>query len=150
MMSMLAGCCNFPHDITRLHDSSMNDHWQSASENSCIVDSIIVQQADVITEPDEVSDENVSIVTSSAHFISEHEHQKSKPGISLEKAIEIAYADIAVRGIDAAYRSNSGIDREKGQWVWELLFRTTGERMPFIEYYINVENGNIVKFEWDD
>ena len=74
----------------------------------------------------------------------------SNTAISLERAIEIAYTDLKARGIDAAYRSNSGIDREKGQWVWELLFRTTGERMPFIEYYINAENGNIVKFEWDD
>ena len=72
------------------------------------------------------------------------------PDITRERAIEIAYADLAVRGIDAAYRSNSGVDRERGQLVWELLFRTTGERMPFIEYYINAENGNIVKLEWDD
>jgi len=72
------------------------------------------------------------------------------PAISLDRAIEIAYADLASRGINATYRSNSGIDWERGQWVWELLFRTRGEGMPFIEFYINVDNGNIVKFEWDD
>ena len=74
----------------------------------------------------------------------------SNPAISLDRAIEIAYADLASRGIDATYRSHSGMDWERGQWVWELLFRTHGERMPLIEYYINADNGNIVKFEWDD
>jgi len=74
----------------------------------------------------------------------------SNPAISLERAIEIAYADLAARGISATYRSNSGMDWERGQWVWELLFRTQGERMPLIEFYINVDTGAIVKFEWDD
>jgi len=85
---------------------------------------------------------------------STHTHSRgnrpSNPAISLERAIEIAYADLAARGIDATYRSNSGMDWERGQWVWELLFRTQGERMPFIEFYINVDTGDIVKFEWDD
>jgi len=74
----------------------------------------------------------------------------SNPEISLERAIEIAYADIAARGINASFHSSSGMSWEMGQWVWELLFSTQGEMMPFIEYYINVDNGNIVKFEWDD
>jgi len=74
----------------------------------------------------------------------------SNPAISLERAIEIAYADIATRGINASFRSNSGMSWERGQWVWELLFSTQGERMPLIEYYINVDDGSIVKFEWDD
>jgi len=77
-------------------------------------------------------------------------NRPSNPAISLDRAIEIAYADLASRGIDATYRSNSGMEWERGQWVWELLFRTHGERMPLIEYYINVDNGNIAKFEWDD
>jgi len=81
---------------------------------------------------------------------SERGNQSSGTTISLDRAIEIAYADLANRGINATYRSNSGLDWERGQRVWELLFRTTGERMPLIEYYINAENGNIVKFEWDD
>jgi len=76
----------------------------------------------------------------------------ASPGsdISLQRAIEIAYADLVARGINATFHRHSGIDWEYGQRVWELLFRTHGERMPFIEYYINAENGNIVKFEWDD
>jgi len=78
------------------------------------------------------------------------DNRPSNPAISLERAVEIAYADLADRGINATYRSNSGMDWERGQWVWELLFRTQGERMPFIEFYINVDTGNIVKFEWDD
>ena len=74
----------------------------------------------------------------------------SNPAISLQRAIEIAYADLAARGINATFRTNSGMSWERGQWVWELEFRTQGERMPIIEFYINVDNGNIVKFEWDD
>jgi len=77
-------------------------------------------------------------------------NRPSNPAISLERAIEIAYEDLARRGINATYHSNSGMDWERGQWVWELLFRTQGERMPFIEFYINVDSGEIVKFEWDD
>ncbi|MCL2387585.1 MAG: stalk domain-containing protein [Defluviitaleaceae bacterium] len=84
------------------------------------------------------------------HSASGRNNRPSNPAISLERAIEIAYEDLARRGITATYRSNSGMDWERGQWVWELLFRTQGERMPFIEFYINVDNGNIVKFEWDD
>jgi len=79
-----------------------------------------------------------------------HGNRPSNPAISLDRAIEIAYADLAVRGINATYRTNSGMSWERGQWVWELEFRTHGERMPIIEFYINVDNGNIVKFEWDD
>jgi len=74
----------------------------------------------------------------------------SSPEISLERAIEIAYADISARGINASFRSNSGMSWERGQWVWELLFSTQGEIMPFIEYYISVGDGSIIKFEWDD
>ena len=82
-----------------------------------------------------------------------HGRQGGRPSntaISLERAIEIAYEDLARRSINAAYRSNSGMAWERGQWVWELLFRAQNERKPFIEFYINVNNGNIVKFEWDD
>ena len=74
----------------------------------------------------------------------------TNPAISLERAIEIAYADLAARGINATFRSDSGMDWERGQWVWELLFRTHGERMPLIEFYIYVNSGDVVKFEWDD
>ena len=81
---------------------------------------------------------------------SNNNQQETGSTITLERAIEIAYADIAARGINASFRSDSGLSWERGQWVWELLFATQGERMPLIEYYINAENGNIVKFEWDD
>jgi len=70
--------------------------------------------------------------------------------VSMEDAIAIAYADLSRRGISASLQSTSGMSWEYGQYVWELLFRTQGERMPFIEYYISVDNGTIVKFEWDD
>jgi len=81
---------------------------------------------------------------------SDRNNRPSNPAISLDRAIEIAYADIAARGINATFRRDSGMSWERGQWVWELEFRTQGERMPIIEFYINVDNGNIVKFEWDD
>ena len=80
----------------------------------------------------------------------ERGNRPSNPAISLERAIEIAYADLAARGINATFRRDSGIEWERSQWVWELEFRTHGERMPIIEFYINVDTGEIVKFEWDD
>ena len=81
---------------------------------------------------------------------SSQDNRPTNPAISLDRAIEIAYADIAARGINATFRTDSGMSWERGQWVWELEFRTQGERMPIIEFYINADNGNIVKFEWDD
>jgi len=73
----------------------------------------------------------------------------TNPAISLERAIEIAYADLAARGINATFRANSGISWERGQRVWELEFRPTASR-GVIEYYINVNTGAVVKFEWDN
>jgi uncharacterized membrane protein YkoI len=75
----------------------------------------------------------------------------SNPTISLERAIEIAEADLARRGINATFHSHSGIDWERGQWVWELEFRVrrANRGRHVIEYYINVDTGAIVKFEWD-
>jgi hypothetical protein len=43
-------------------------------------------------------------------------NRPSNPAISLERAIEIAYADLAVRGINATFRRDSGMDWERGQW----------------------------------
>ncbi|MCL2575382.1 MAG: PepSY domain-containing protein [Defluviitaleaceae bacterium] len=77
-------------------------------------------------------------------------NRPTNPNISREQAIEIAYAHLAQQGINATFRSHSGMNLERGQWVWELLFRTSGERMPFIEFYISVDDGSIVKMEWDD
>jgi len=77
------------------------------------------------------------------------QHPES-PEVSLEQAIQIAYDDLEDRGITATFREDSGMELERGQWVWELLFATEGESMPFVEYYISVDDGSIVKFEWDD
>jgi len=85
-----------------------------------------------------------------AHAPHTRNNRPTNPAISLDRAIEIAYEYLASQGINATYRSNSGMDWERSQWVWELLFRTQGERMPLIEFYINVDSGEIVKFEWDD
>jgi uncharacterized membrane protein YkoI len=75
----------------------------------------------------------------------------ANPTISLQRAIEIAEADLVRRGIAATFHSDSGMDWERGQWVWELEFRVTGARRGrhVIEFYINVDTGDIVKFEWD-
>jgi uncharacterized membrane protein YkoI len=75
-------------------------------------------------------------------------NRPTNPAISLERAIEIAQADLTRRGISATLRGNSGMDWERGQWVWEIEFRPTTGRGE-IEYYINVQTGAIVKFEWD-
>ena len=72
----------------------------------------------------------------------------TNPAISLEGAVQIAAEDLRNRGIDASLRSNSGMSWERNQWVWELEFRPTTGR-AVIEYYINVDTGAIVKFEWD-
>ena len=76
----------------------------------------------------------------------------SNPTISLERAIEIAEADLVARGITASFHSNSGMDWERGQWVWELEFRASNASRGrhVIEYYINVDTGFIVKFEQGD
>jgi len=91
------------------------------------------------------SNQNNSSGSSSNH---NRNNRPSNPAISLERAIQIAQADLARRGINATYRTNSGMDWERNQWVWELEFRPTAGR-GVIEYYINVDTGAIVKFEWD-
>ena len=72
------------------------------------------------------------------------------PAISLERAIEIGYEELARRGHTGSFRNHSGMDLERGQWVWELLFNVQGGRLPFVEMYISVDTGAIIKFEWDD
>jgi len=80
----------------------------------------------------------------------DNDQRPENPEISLDQAIQIAYEDLEGRGITATFREDSGMALERGQWVWELLFATEGESMPFVEYYISVDDGSIVKFEWDD
>jgi len=79
-------------------------------------------------------------------------NRPSNPAISLERAIEIAETDLVRRGITATFREHSGMDWERGQWVWELEFRVTNapRGQHIIEYYINVDTGAIVKFEQGD
>ena len=74
------------------------------------------------------------------HIQSPHETQ----GISLSQAIQIAHNDLIERGISAALRANSSIDWEYAHWVWELEFDSDLGR---IEYYIDINTGEIVKFE---
>jgi len=77
-------------------------------------------------------------------------NRPSNPAISLQRAIEIGYEELERRGHAGTFRSDSGMDWEHGQWVWELLFRAEGGRLPLVEMYINVDTGDVVKFEWDD
>ncbi|MCL2841358.1 MAG: stalk domain-containing protein [Defluviitaleaceae bacterium] len=79
-------------------------------------------------------------------------NRPQNPAISLQRAIEIAEADLVRRGITANFHSNSGMDWERGQWVWELEFRVVDapRGRHVIEYYINVDTGAIVKFEQGD
>jgi len=79
-------------------------------------------------------------------------NRPQNPAVSLQRAIEIAEADLARRGINANFHSNSGMDWERGQWVWELEFRVVNapRGRHVIEYYINVDTGYIVKFEHGD
>ena len=84
-----------------------------------------------------------------------HSHTRANrptnPAISLDRAIEIGYAELARRGHVGTFRSHSGMDWERNQWVWEIEFRVpAGGRRPIVEMYINVDTGAIVKFEWDD
>ncbi|MCL1988211.1 MAG: PepSY domain-containing protein [Firmicutes bacterium] len=77
-------------------------------------------------------------------------NRPQNPAISLERAIELGHAELARRNLSGTFRNHSGMEWERGQWVWELVFRVPGGRLPLVEMYINVDNGNIVKFEWDD
>ena len=72
------------------------------------------------------------------------------PAISLERAIQIGYEELARRGLSGTFRNHSGMDWERGQWVWEIVYRVPGGRLPLVEMYINVHTGAVVKFEWDD
>ena len=111
---------------------------------------IVSPDADIVPDNHAPYANNEAIQSDASPYANGQGNRLPDSAISLERAIEIAYADLKSRGINAAYRSNSGLDRERGQLVWELLFKTHGHHMPLIEYYINADNGNIVKFEWDD
>jgi hypothetical protein len=69
--------------------------------------------------------------------------------ISLERAIEIGYAEIANRGYTGTFRESCR-GTSQGQEVWELLFRVQGGRLPLVEMYISMETGAVLKWEWDD
>jgi len=77
-------------------------------------------------------------------------NRPSNPAISRQRAIEIGYEELARRGYTGSFRNSSGMDWERGQWVWEIEFRVEGGRLPLVEMYINVDTGAVVKFEWDD
>jgi len=76
-------------------------------------------------------------------------NRPTNPPVSRAQAIDIANAYLAQQGISAQFRADSGMDWERGRWVWELEFRGGG---MVYEFYIDVNTGEIVKFEaeiWD-
>ena len=73
------------------------------------------------------------------HIQSPHETH----GITLSQAIQIAHNDLIQNEVSAAFSTHFGIDWEYGHWVWELEFESDLGR---IEYYIDINNGNIIKF----
>jgi len=70
----------------------------------------------------------------------------ANPAISADRAIEIANEELSRRGISGATLRKHYMDWERGQWVWEVEFRNG--RTEY-EIYINVDTGEIVKFEQD-
>ena len=99
---------------------------------------------------DEESYEQEETNTADEQQSNDSDGRPENPEVSLEEAIQLAYDDLENRGISATFREDSGMEWERGQWVWELFFTTEGESMPFVEYYISVDDGSVVKFEWDD
>jgi len=82
-----------------------------------------------------------------------HSHSRpANPRITQERAIEIAYEELARREIEASHRASSGMSFERGRWVWELEFRAAQRYRGrhIIELYICADTGEVVKFEWDD
>jgi uncharacterized membrane protein YkoI len=75
--------------------------------------------------------------------------QPNGQSISLERAIEIGYAEIANRGFTGTFRESCR-GSSRGQQVWELLYRVQGGRLPLVEMYISMETGEIIMWEWDD
>jgi len=69
--------------------------------------------------------------------------------ISRERAIAIGYEELARRGYTGTFREVCR-GNKRGQQVWEVLYRVEGGRKPLVEMYIAMDNGTIVKFEWDD
>ena len=105
-----------------------------------------------VNTPQATSNPSPSPVSSPQATGSSHNRNSrpTNPAISLDRAIEIGYAELARRGHSGTFRNHSGMDWERGQWVWEIEFRVPGGRLPLVEMYINVDTGNVVKFEWDD
>lgn len=113
----------------------------------------IQQSAEVYPAPTPVpsyTQETEANTTTPTSDSSQRGNRPSNPAISLDRAIEIGYEELTRRGHTGTFRTDSGMDWEHGQWVWELLFRVEGGRLPLVEMYINVDTGEIVKFEWDD
>ena len=70
-----------------------------------------------------------------------------KERITIQAAQDIAERDLGAREIDAHFVSDSGIEHYNGRRVWELEFISRGQT---IKYYIDVETGDILKYEMEN
>lgn len=66
--------------------------------------------------------------------------------VSIERAIELAYQDLANRGITAVYSKSYGAEFEGGRYAHAIRFRTL-EGTGHIKYYIDTRSGEVLNFE---
>ncbi|WP_190289043.1 PepSY domain-containing protein [Lactococcus kimchii] len=66
--------------------------------------------------------------------------------MSLAEAREIAENDLRERGIEATFTRDADLDSDGGQRVWELEYHWKNQ---VIEYQIDAQTGQIIKFERD-
>lgn len=69
------------------------------------------------------------------------------PPISAQRAVELARDYLISIGVTYARFDYVYMDRERGTWVWSVEFDGHGGSY---EFYIDVNTGHIVEFEWDD
>jgi len=70
----------------------------------------------------------------------------ANPAISRDAAINIAHNFLTSNGFAPGQLRSAHMDWERGRWVWEVEFRNG--RIEY-EFYIDVNTGEIVKFEID-
>ena len=70
----------------------------------------------------------------------------TRPAFSRERAREVAYQDLANRGITAVYSRTYGAHFDGGRHVHAISFRTL-EGTGHIKYYIDSTSGEILDFE---
>jgi len=82
--------------------------------------------------------------------ITEVEYDPSIVQITLEEAVEIAMEEFESRDIAVIERTSHEITSHDivwhyGHWVYALFFTADGADKPFIQCYVDVESGNIIR-----